>query len=157
MKVQENGGIYLSTLKRFRKPIASGCARDAYYSRKFNLVFKTHRSIGDTYQTERELNFFNKLPKKFLSIFPVVAFTTYNHHTWVVMRRVKIAASCKIHGNLRYELPWIEREMNERGHTIPNLELVQQFLARFRGLGDLHYKNWGFDENWNIQIVDWGL
>lgn len=157
MDVQENGGIYLSTLRRFQKPIASGCARDAYYSRKFNLVFKTHRYVKDTYQTEQELSFFNKLPEEFLSIFPVVAFTTYNRHLWVVMKRVKIASLYEINANLRYELPWIERQVNERGHTIPNIELVQQFLKKFCGLGDLHRNNWGFDENWNIQIIDWGL
>lgn len=156
MDIQPNGGIYRETLRRFRTPIGHGCAREAYYSQKFKLVFKTPIRANDTYQTEQEKLFFDELPEKYQPIFPVVDFVSYNQRIWIVMRRVRIANDLHIYYNLRCELREIEIEVRKRGHEIPNIGLVREFLRKFY-VNDLHRYNWGFDENWNIQIVDWGL
>ena len=156
MDLQENGGIYRESIRRFRRPIAHGCAREAYYSKKLNLIFKTPIWPNDTHQTEQEKRFFDKLPKKYLSLFPVVAFVTYNKRLWVVMKKIRVADSLGIYDKLRYALPEIERALAKQNVVSPNIKLVQQFLKKF-GVEDLHCHNWGFDENWNIQIIDWGL
>ena len=155
---------YTKTLMQFRVPRARGSSREVYYSRKYNLIFKVEMNCCSyPGQTEAEEARYYSFSEQFRSLFPVVTFLTYRRKRWVVMRKVHTADTYHIHFyldtamhkdtcgiHMREEIARLYKK------PIKNLELVMQFFQCYC-LDDLHYHNWGFDDEGNICIIDWGL
>lgn len=154
--------FYERSVSHFKKPFANGSSREVYYSRKHKLVFKVEKQypyiIGQTETEEKE---YNKMPKKYRPLFPVVHFFTYNGKRWEALRRVRTAYSFGIDYELDYEMrkrPIEFRQRVERRIKKPvnNFKLLQEFF-RVMTINDLHSQNWGIDSEGNILILDWGI
>lgn len=157
MEIQKNGGIYRKSLEHFSHPFASGSDREAFYSRKYNLVFKVSLNRDDESQTKEEYQFFESVIDEYKSIIPIIAFVEYDGMLWTVSKKIRTASSFGLYRNLRYDQKAILRYATQHHFIIPNFKLVVDFLEHYRYLGDLHASNWGFDKEWNIHIIDCGL
>lgn len=79
-------------IAKFKDSIGSGCEREAFYSKKYDVVIKLPLSINHQTQSRREKEIFDLLTKEERELFPVVKFVETSRGLAIVMKKVSIVS-----------------------------------------------------------------
>ena len=141
------------------KPVWRGSAREAFYDKKSDLVFKRvilgedrHTNFVNREQHNKEAMLYKHMTKEEREIFPIVAvYTDKNGEIWIVMRKVNRFPIGKCVEP--YPREDFYRFCNENGFV--NARQVVD-CARKYNIADLYGDNVGYIKN-KIVIIDCGL
>jgi len=148
-----------------KKPIGSGADRVAYYSPKYNLVFKRQHAYrigkyGHINQCEREIAFFKKMSLSDKEVFPMVGFEYMNGQPVIIMK--KCTPIEDINPNvfnvsddqgMDEMILEIGRIVNANQYSIHHVI----FFINDYNLIDIHIGNLAVDEDNNLVIIDCGI
>lgn len=164
------------SIARFKKPIGSGCARSAYYSKKYDVVVKLPNG-GNSYcenQSRNEIEFFEKLEEKYRKYLPIVDYFQTKRGLAIVMK--KVTPIDEFLGSLTRDDDFYEKRqlisrivferfssfdkdekklLKEMGISLKSIEMVNEIKLKYQ-LRDFHRGNFGLATNGDVVIIDAG-
>lgn len=141
----------INSIANFRKPIGSGISRNAYYSKKYNVVVKIGRRNDVPRQSINEKTLFDIMTKREKEVFPIVQVLEYKGKLCIVMKKCT-PVSDRTFINYRST----KQICDELGIDPSNNATIAR-MGRKYGLCDLHTGNLGIDENNRLVVLDGGL
>lgn len=155
---------YAHSLAKFRNELGHGCARRAYYSKKYNKVFKVCKYNDDIEQSQIEARLFEKYGAEELRHICPITEVIYDKKTpIIVMEKVDIVYD---YINERFSgrdaLRMQNMDFFPLVHSLETLDIIKTdnlsqlftFLKNER-IGDIHSRNLGIFEG-RLVLTDLG-
>jgi hypothetical protein len=151
-----------NSIANCRKPIAAGADRLAFYSPKYNLVYKMRipgrEKSYHVDQTLNEIDFFNKMCESDKEVFPMVGYEYVKGKPVIIMKK------CNPIENITPEVFNCDYYGDEFIEDIGDVVCANEYSVnhvRFfiddYNLSDIHIGNLALDDNNNLVIIDVGL
>lgn len=140
---------YRDLLTHLGQPFASGLDRQAFYSRKYNVVVKQrrpNRSLYNADQMKSETEIFLHMTDEDFEVFPIISIVSFLNQTFIVMERCEIFQ----------HIPYSTRHSINRNISRDNKRKIDSFIDRFE-IFDLHDENMAVRDNGYICIIDAGI
>ena len=144
------------SIKRVKKPFASGCDREVFYSKRYDVVIKKNKPKDNMWnetsrQFRREAQIFDRMTEEEKKIFPIIMVDKENEI--IVMKKCNRTTSY-IQQRFANNLDWGFEIGGEYKEAIPNWAEFAAFVKKYK-VTDLHSKNIGTCDG-NLVILDAG-
>ena len=143
------------SISKFKKPIGFGIARNAYYSKKYDVVVKMLKESDNGYfkdQNQMEIELFEKMTPAERKATPMLGHGMYKGKSYIVAERVTTFKQLGLATPDFLFSPW-----GFRIGDVPKEYKTLFAVIKKYGINDAHWGNIGKTKDGRIVILDFGL